>query len=281
MFAMKKLAYVGLAAVVLVAPARAADIPVKAPPAPVVLPFNWNGFYAGGHFGGGQLNDTVTFVGTLNSINFPAGTVANEKAGGLLGGVQAGYNWQLPSNWVLGVEGEYSFTNFTASNNIGPNGSGSAGSNAIVSVVNPNIVSFPDPRVTDLAAITGRFGYAFDRVLFYGKAGWAWARTSDNAVTTNILTGVPILSQTLSATRSGWTAGGGVEFGFWHNWSIKLEGDYMGFGKRTLGSLVTSGDAAIPTGSILLREHDTNIWVVKAGFNYHFNWGAAPLVANY
>ena len=87
---MNKLIYVGLAAVVLVAPARAADLPAKAPP--VVLPFNWNGFYVGGHFGGGQLNDTVTFVGTLNSTNFPAGTVAKENAGGLLGGVQAGYN---------------------------------------------------------------------------------------------------------------------------------------------------------------------------------------------
>jgi len=86
---MNKLAYLGLAAVVLVTPARAADLPVKAPPSPVALPFNWNGFYVGGHFGGGQLNDTVTFVGTLNSTNFPAGTVAKENAGGLLGGVQA------------------------------------------------------------------------------------------------------------------------------------------------------------------------------------------------
>ena len=55
----------------------------------------------------------------------------------------------------------------------------------------------------------------------------------------------------------------------------------MGFGKRTLGSFVTSGNAEIPTGSILQREHDANIWVIKGGVNYHFNWGAAPLVANY
>ena len=273
---MNKLAYLGLAAVVLVAPARAADVPVKAPPAPVVLPYNWNGFYVGGNFGGGALSDTVTNVGTLNSINFPAGTVARERAGGLLGGVQAGYNWQLPSNWVLGVEGDYSFADFTGFNGTGAsNGSGvvETGSNAIVSAINGNIVSNPQPKVSELATITGRFGYAFDRVLLFGKAGWAWARTSDNAFTTD--TGVPILSQTLSATRSGWTAGGGVEFGFWHNWSVKIEGDYMGFGKSTLASHVTSGDAEIPTGSVLLRDHDTNIWLVKAGANYHFNWGAA------
>ena len=273
---MNKLAYLGLAAVVLVAPARAADLPVKAPP-PVVLPFNWNGFYVGGHFGGGQLNDTVTFVGTLNSTNFPAGTVAKETAGGLLGGVQAGYNWQLPSNWVLGVEGDYSFADFAGTNF---NGGNATGSNVIASVINPNIISNPQPRVTDLATITGRFGYAFDKLFLFGKAGWGWARTTDNAFTTDA-TGATILTQTLSATRSGWTAGGGVEFGFWQHWSAKFEGDYMGFGKRTLGNFVTSGDVQIPTGSILLRDHDTNIWVIKGGFNYHFNWGAAPLVANY
>jgi outer membrane immunogenic protein len=276
---MNKIAYLGLAAFVLVAPARAADLPVKAPP-PVVLPFNWNGFYVGGHFGGGALSDTVTFVGTLNSTNFPAGTVARERVGGVLGGVQAGYNWQLLSNWVLGVEGDYSFADFA-----GTKGTGAfaTGSNAIASVINPNVISNPDPRVNDLATITGRFGYAFDRLFVFGKAGWAWARTTDNAFTTDSTTGtpVPILFQTLSATRSGWTAGGGVEFGFWQNWSAKFEGDYMGFGRRTLGSFVTSGNAEIPTGSILLRDHDTNIWVIKGGFNYHFNWGAAPLVANY
>ncbi len=278
MIPMNKLAYLGLAAAVLVVPARAADMPVKAAPPPVELPFNWNGFYAGGHFGGGQISDDVTFVGTVNSINFPAGTVANEKAGGLLGGVQAGYNWQF-TNWVFGIEGDFSWADINASHNIGPNGSAIAGSNAIVSVVDPNVISNPDPRVTDLATITGRFGYAFDRVLLYGKAGWAWAKTSDNAFTTD--TGATILTQTLSATRSGWTAGGGVEWGLWQNWSIKIEGDFMGFGKRTLGSFVTSGNAEIPTGSVLLRDHDTNIWVVKAGANYHFNWGAAPLVAKY
>jgi outer membrane immunogenic protein len=129
-----------------------------------------------------------------------------------------------------------------------------------------------------LATATGRFGYTFGDLLLYGKAGWAWASTTDNAFTTAGTT--PILFQTLSSTRSGWTVGGGLELGFWQNWSVKMEGDYMAFGTRTLGSFVTSGNAEIPTGSVLLRSHDTNIWVAKAGINYHFNWGG-PVVANY
>jgi outer membrane immunogenic protein len=266
---MNKFAYLSLALTVLVVPARAADLaPVKALP-PVEAPFNWNGFYLGGHFGGGALSDTVTFVGTLNSTNFPAGTVAKEPASGVLGGVQAGYNWQF-ANWLVGVEGDFSFTSF--------GGSVSGGDN-IVSLVDSNFVAHPSPRVNDLATITGRFGYTFGRVLLFGKAGWGWARTTDNSFTTNA--GTTVEAQTLSATRSGWTAGGGVELGLWPNWSAKIEYDYMGFGTRTLGSFVTTGDAQIPTGSILLRDHDTNIQVVKAGVNYHFNWGAAPVLANY
>lgn len=37
------------------------------------------------------------------------GTVfSKNNLSGVLGGVQAGYNWQANNNFVLGVEGEYS-----------------------------------------------------------------------------------------------------------------------------------------------------------------------------
>jgi outer membrane immunogenic protein len=179
--------------------------------------------------------------------------------------VQGGYNWQF-ANWVLGVEGDFAWTSINAND-------------ATVSLINQAVITHPSPHVRDLATVTGRFGYTFGDLLLFGKAGWAWASTTDNAFTTNGTT--TILTQTLSATRSGWTVGGGVELGFLQNWSVKIEGDYLAFGSRTFGSLVTSGNAEIPTGSILQREHDANIWVIKAGVNYHFNWGGPPVVAKY
>ncbi len=93
---MKKFAVLGavLAALVVAAPAQAADVPIRGPiykaaPAPV---YNWTGFYVGAHVGYGWASSGL---GDLD---------------GFLGGVQAGYNWQFSRNWVFGIEGDISAT---------------------------------------------------------------------------------------------------------------------------------------------------------------------------
>ena len=62
---MKKflLATVGLLALLgMAAPASAADLPVKAPPPPVVAPvYNWTGFYIGANGGWGQVENCWDF----------------------------------------------------------------------------------------------------------------------------------------------------------------------------------------------------------------------------
>ena len=74
--------------------ARAADMPVKAPPAEP--PYNWSGLYFGANFGGAW---------TSGSLNVPG----NNFYGGLtefIGGVQAGYNFQV-GHLLFGVEGDF------------------------------------------------------------------------------------------------------------------------------------------------------------------------------
>src|SRR6516165_10658299 len=84
---------------------RAAPV-YKAPP-PVAAPYSWTGFYVGANVGGGWSSGwsstadplpDATFMG-LSGLNFP-----NNKASGVIGGWQFGYNWQLNSNWLLGLE---------------------------------------------------------------------------------------------------------------------------------------------------------------------------------
>jgi hypothetical protein len=43
--------------------ASAADLPVKAPVAPVAAPYNWTGFYIGANIGGGWGNRDVNYSG--------------------------------------------------------------------------------------------------------------------------------------------------------------------------------------------------------------------------
>jgi high affinity Mn2+ porin len=69
----------------------AADLPLKAarPQAVLPPPLTWTGFYIGGHLGWGS----AKFGGLVDAEDgFEA---INHKPSGLVGGMQAGYNWQM------------------------------------------------------------------------------------------------------------------------------------------------------------------------------------------
>jgi len=109
---MKKLLGIGILGLALSAPALAADLPMKAAPlapAPAVAP-TWTGLYVGGHIGAGW--------GTIESDANIAGVltlpVSSHNTNGMLGGLQAGYNYQM--GWaVLGIEGAWSWANVKGS----------------------------------------------------------------------------------------------------------------------------------------------------------------------
>ena len=77
----------------------------------------------------------------------------------------------------------------------------------------------------------------------------------------------------LPAIARGGTVGVGIEYGFTPNWSAKIEYDYIAFGTRN--TAFTS-----PVGPFT-EDVRQNISLVKAGVNYRFNWGGAPLMAKY
>ena len=67
--------------------------------------FDWSGWYVGGHI--------ANSLGRVNStLSDPEPTASNNSFGSLYGGVQAGYNYVLPSRLLLGVEADITFPNF-------------------------------------------------------------------------------------------------------------------------------------------------------------------------
>lgn len=212
--------------------ASAADLgqrPVyKAQPAPLPVIYNWSGFYIGGHLGYGWGRDKITDMVT--------GVTGSSDANAFLGGAQAGYNWQV-GQWVFGIEGDWSWTD-------------AKGDVAIPGAI-------VNTKTNWYSTATGRLGYAVDNWLWYVKGGGAWADT-DTAIG-----GVSV-----GKTRSGWTIGGGVEYGLTPNWSAKLEYNYLDFGKDDIGA---------PIGV----RSDMQAHLLKAGLNYRFDWGKAPVVAKY
>src|SRR5215475_5472476 len=88
--------------------ASAADMPTKGPVvAPAPLPVaSWTGFYIGGNIGAGRLNTTFNFLTEAGVCGDGGGSSCSTNASGVIGGVQAGYNWQTSANTVFGVEGD-------------------------------------------------------------------------------------------------------------------------------------------------------------------------------
>jgi opacity protein-like surface antigen len=250
----------------------AAVMPTKAPVkarGAVLAPVSWTGFYVGGFFG--------VDYGT-SDVRFPASPADGNKiwAFGPLGGGQAGYNYQF-NKWVFGVEGDVGGGNIKGSRNCGTTTTG---------LLNPGLFT---PLLLDctskmdwVATATARVGYAYERTLFYVKAGAAFTneRMSAGCIINpalNVVTsqhcnnGAGVLTNGFSASssRAGWTIGYGTEFDLGHNWSAKAEYDYIDFGRKTL----VAADATV------ISDHPTTSQV-KIGVNYRFS-GPIAVVAKY
>ena len=120
---MKKflLATIALSAL-LAAPAMAADLARPAPPPPVpykapppVYLYSWTGCYIGGHLGGLWArkewidNDPRNLFGTFGLSD------GTHNPSGFLGGLQGGCDYQFAGGFVIGIAGDYAWTNATAS----------------------------------------------------------------------------------------------------------------------------------------------------------------------
>ena len=82
-----------------------------------------------------------------------------------------------------------------------------------------------------LTTATGKLGYAWDRVLLYGKGGGAWVGADNPNLT------VSGAGQTLSSSTTnnfGWTAGVGVEWAFAGGWSARAEYDFIGLQNQSI-----------------------------------------------
>jgi outer membrane immunogenic protein len=251
---------IAAATALLTLPAGAADLPRKAPayvpPAPP--PFTWTGFYAGIHAGWGWSDTSADIVGNIGGVTVfdPASLGLNSN--GVVGGIQVGYNWQFAPNWVLGIEGDISGTG------IHDTVAGPAVTIGGVPLLGLN--HFAERDVRWLASIRGRLGWAADRWLLYVTGGGAWAGFDFTFGPDLGVFGGPGLF-TGDKTRSGWTAGGGVEYAFTNNWTGRIEYLFYDLGDITnTRTFLLAGVTPLTTTTTV----DTQINVVRLGVNYKF-----------
>ncbi|MCX7318472.1 MAG: outer membrane beta-barrel protein [Hyphomicrobiales bacterium] len=202
---MKKILLATVAITILgAASASAADMAprsyTKAPPMPVVVAYNWSGFYAG-IMGGYGWSDRVRIDGFALQTN--------DIKGGFGGGT-IGYNWNIPGGgWLWGLEVDAAASDMRYSETI------------------VGVVTVED-KIRAFGSVTGRLGITSGAALFYAKGGYAWA---DNRISI----AVPAASASQSKVHSGWTVGGGVEYMFAPSWSLKGEYMYADYGNAAYG----------------------------------------------
>jgi outer membrane immunogenic protein len=215
--------------------------PVRMAPA-TSLYMGWSGFYFGVNVGGGIGNSRSDFT-----VGGPPFAAVNNAFSGAVGGGQAGFNWQTGVG-VIGFE-----TDFQAS--------GIRGS--INTACVPGICGLPlsatyNDKVPWFGTVRGRLGAAASSWLIYVTGGYAYARIETDALAA---AGPAAVAFSLQDTKSGWTAGGGIEVALAPGWSARLEYLYLDFGHR--GSTL----ALLPAAGIMDDAHFT-MNVARVGVNY-------------
>jgi outer membrane immunogenic protein len=156
--------------------AQAADLPSKKPaPTYLVAPAPaWSGFYVGVNVGG---------------------AAGNRGTGGVIGGGQFGYNYQVLPLFVAGLEADIQGS--------------SMGARAGSSAFGPPLGGGGSQSVDWFGTVRGRLGTTAinPTLLVYGTGGLAYGGSS--------------------GAGTGWTGGGGVEWAFASNWSAKVEYLYV------------------------------------------------------
>ena len=300
-------------ALALTGPALAADLPrYKAPPPPPPLPPMWTGFYVGLNAGGtwGNSNNVRTVSAPIAAIPgsnsarryalfsaLGASGVGSGNTSGFIGGGQVGYNWQFYNSFVGGIEADIQGV---AGNNRNTTTISAAGRFAFFGANEVLATAITTSKRLDyIGTVRGRLGWLFTPTLLaYGTGGLAYGGVSVSTGIAqfnndcaqfpgNCISAATFSSGAFSDTRVGWTVGGGLEWMFWPNWSAKVEYLYYDLGNVTYsaGLLPTVGNTFLANTLVaaVVSQSQTrfNGNIVRAGVNYHFNWGAPPVVAKY
>jgi outer membrane immunogenic protein len=257
--------------------ASAADLsaatPIHKAPAVVAQVFNWTGFYVGANIGyGWSANDDGARISEFPNITntFAIGqtpTVLGFRQKGVIGGAEAGYNWQTAS-LVFGVEADISATDIKGSGTFFFPGS-------ILGAPQTTTVS---SRLDWLSTIRGRLGFTpVDRLLIFGTAGVAFGQVKTGLSTVASSPGFfDVSAGSREATRVGWVAGLGTQYAVTNDIFAKVEWLYYDLGKSTVSANeVLNG---VPLSSGFSSRVKTNGNIVRFGVDYRFG---GPVVARY
>jgi outer membrane immunogenic protein len=202
----------------------------------------WSGVYAGFHAGGAWADTgwTFPFVETYNTAQGQHFTT--NPQGAIVGG-HLGYNHQFGA-FLIGAEISY------------------AGSNMTETLAGPVTAGLPADtfrtHMSDLFTTVGRFGVALDKVMLYGKAGYA---NSNVDLKANSGSPVPGISAHTSSREDGWVIGGAIEYRAMRSLVFGIDYNYVTLGG---GRFTTTTGGTAPGLPFSVDLDDVHIHTVTA-----------------
>lgn len=224
-------------------------------PAPVVADtFSWTGGYIGVNAGyaWGKFKHNVQAKQIVGKDWLP-GTPESEKnyeivdeatytasPSGFVGGVQVGYNWQF-DQFVVGVETDFQ---------------GGSLKDSVSGGTAPYTFK-AETKIDWFGTVRARIGYTpVERLMVYATGGLAYAHVKSHMNYAGF-------ESSVSKTKTGYTVGGGAEYAFDNNWSLKTEYLYTDLGKIDALEVIRKRDA-------YSAETKVNFHTVRVGLNYKF-----------
>ena len=209
----------------------------------------WEGVYLGVHAGyGWGKNDVLEDPANTPPYN-GAGNSWSYDTGGALGGVHAGLNWES-YGLVMGLEASLGYI---AVEGDGPD----PGSPGLDTVAAQGDGTYAD--------VTARIGFASNNMLYYMKAGAAFADLGwsvEDSCTTGACSSPAIIDASNNDIESGWTAGVGIAYALSQYASLRLEYGYI-----DLGTIPMTG---VFGGNTYRWEQEVTLHTVAAGVSFMF-----------
>jgi outer membrane immunogenic protein len=254
-------------------------------------PFTWTGLYVGANAGGIWAEGSFADNCFSNNIPFglfcqPALSPRGRDESSWLAGGQIGYNYQV-RNWVFGVEADAQATDLSRRASIFLPGAG-VGLFDPAGIFANNITFTATHKIDAFGTVRGRLGVAFDRLLIYGTGGAIFANVTtsyslDHFFPTpgQVFVGAAAAVSPLNLTGAsshdslvpGWIAGGGIEYAFWNNVSLKAEAMYYELQPTHAGALdVLAFNPNNLFGTRTGADIKTHGFLARGGINWRF-WG--------
>jgi outer membrane immunogenic protein len=260
----------------------AALLALTAPATAQMMPGGaWQGFYAGVNIGGAWLDASATLsptgcFQTVGGCGLAAGGGTGSRGfsrsispSGVIGGAQAGYNWQFSPSWLVGLETDF-------------DGTGLSSSKSGVFTLSPPLTGTATVNASAgqdfLGTVRGRVGFLpTPTLLLFATGGFAYGQQSGSTSVTFSRAG-DVYSGSRTNDRTGWAAGGGAEWALTPQWSLKAEYLYvdLGAGGSDNVNITNAAVAGVNPGAGFRSTLNTHENVVRVGLNYHFGVPLPP-----